>query len=223
MSDPDAHLTDERLVEAYLDGDPAAFRELVERHHDGLLRFLFRLTGDRQMAEDVFQDAFLQVHQSLDTFDLERRFKPWLFTIAANKARDALRRAQRRRAVSLSHSLDSDDDGGGRTLIDLLSIDLPGPGLRLEAEEQSEMVQRAIAGMTPKSREILLMAYFQKLSYQHIAEAFEIPLGTVKSRLHAAVASFAQKWQEQVEARKLGEDSAEAAGRKKRPVSGEPG
>lgn len=188
--------TDEELIEDFLDGDTGAFRLLVERYHDPLLRFLFRLTGERSTAEDVFQDAFLQVHQSIETFDPTRRFKPWLFTIAANKARDTLRKQNRRAAVSLSTKPRDSESG---SLIDLFQIDLPGPEFRLEKEEQGRMVQRAVDAMSPRLREILLLAYFQRMSYQQIAEALDIPLGTVKSRLHAAVAAFARQWQEQAE------------------------
>src|SRR5205085_11705613 len=102
---PDPRLsqyTDEQLVQRYRSGEPAAFEELVRRHHDDLIRFLIRLSGNRAVAEDAFQETFLQVHLSLDTFDATRRFKPWLFTIAANKARDALRRSARRRTLDLS-------------------------------------------------------------------------------------------------------------------------
>ncbi len=191
MPDP-IERNDEELVEDTLDGDAAAFRVLIERYHDPLLRFLIRMTGQREMAEDVFQDAFLQVHQSLESFDTTRRFKPWLFTIAANKARDALRKAQRRNAVSLSTRA---GEGDGDALVDLLELDMPDLDARLQSEELSELVQKAIDGMPPRLREILLLAYFQRLTYAQIADAFEIPLGTVKSRLHAAVASFAKQWE----------------------------
>ncbi|MCA9293080.1 MAG: sigma-70 family RNA polymerase sigma factor [Phycisphaerales bacterium] len=199
MSNEPLGRTDEELVEDYLDGEAGAFRLLVERYYEELIRFLTRMMGDHSAAEDVFQDAFLQAHQALETFDSSRRFRPWLYTIAANKARDALRKAGRRRTVSLSAAV---SDRSGASFVDLMAIDLPGPGFALDQEEQAAMVQRAIDAMTPRLREILLLAYFQKLSYGQIAEFFDIPVGTVKSRLHAAVASFAKRWQEQVEARK---------------------
>ncbi|MDX2114515.1 MAG: sigma-70 family RNA polymerase sigma factor [Planctomycetota bacterium] len=196
------HRTDEELVEDYLDGDVGAFRLLIERHHDSLLRFLFRLTGNRQTAEDAFQDAFLQVHQSLESFDRTRSFKPWLFTIAANKARDALRKIQRRSAISLSARASSASGDEGDALVDLMAINLPGPDLPLEEREQSRLVQSAVDAMPPRMREILLLAYFQRMSYQQIAEQLSIPVGTVKSRLHAAVASFAKAWEAQTRAEK---------------------
>lgn len=190
--------SDEQLVEDYLEGDSSAFRTLIDRYHDGLMRFLRRMTGSHAVAEDVFQDTFLQIHQSIETFDTSRRFKPWLFTIAANKARDALRRNKRRKAQSLSAHAAED----GPSFVDLMAVDLPGPGLPLEDAERNALVQEALDAMPLRQREILLLAYFQRLSYQQIADVFDIPLGTVKSRLHAAVGSFAKRWQAQIDARR---------------------
>ena len=186
---------DEQLLEAYRGGDLEAFRLLIGRHHDDLLRFLIRLTGDRQAADDVFQEAFLQVHISADTFDPARRFKPWLFTIAANKARDLLRKRVRRQEVDIAAPVGGKGGAGGQTFVDLMQVEVPPPGQGLEARERDELVQRAIDRMPAALKEILLLAYFQRLSYSQIAEELEIPLGTVKSRLHSAVAAFARQWE----------------------------
>jgi RNA polymerase sigma-70 factor (ECF subfamily) len=173
---------------------------LIRRHHDDLLRFLERLVGDKTAAQDVFQDTFLQVHVSADTFDASRRFKPWLFTIAANKARDLLRKNNRRRTLDLSAPVGgssgsggSGDDGQTR-FIDLMEISVIQPQDAAQRVELQAAVQAAVQRLSPTLREVLLLAYFQKLSYSQIADALEIPLGTVKSRLHAAVAAFAKSW-----------------------------
>ncbi len=190
--------SDEALFEVYRRGDLGTLRLLIERHQEDLLRFLVRLMGDRQLAEDVFQDAFLQVHQSADTFDATRKFRPWLFTIAANKGRDLLRKKGRRQEVDLHAPVSGPGGGageGGRTMyVDLMEIDIPTPGSAIENEERDGLVQRALGDMPYALREILLLAYFQRLSYSQIAAELGIPLGTVKSRLHSAVASFATKW-----------------------------
>lgn len=194
MADPSptsAQPTDEALLKRHIDGDAGALRTLIERHHDALLRFLIRFMGDRQAAEDVFQDAFLQVHLSAQTFDLTRRFKPWLFTIAANKGRDH-RRRRRRAMLELSAPVDS--DSGGQSFVDLMAVDVESPTAGLDDRERDALVQRAVDQMPEHLREILLLAYFQRLPYAVIADALDIPLGTVKSRLHAAVASFARQW-----------------------------
>ncbi|MBL8763716.1 MAG: sigma-70 family RNA polymerase sigma factor [Phycisphaerae bacterium] len=198
---PEAERSDERLLEAYREGESGALAELIRRFHDDLMRFLIRLMGDRTLAEDVFQETFIQVHLSADSFDASRRFKPWLFTIAANKARDQLRKSARRRTVDLSAPIgggkggSNSGDGDGRTYIDLMEIDVPDPSDGIQAEERERMVQRAIDQLPHPLKEILLLAYFQRLSYSQIADSLEIPLGTVKSRLHAAVAGFAKHWQ----------------------------
>jgi RNA polymerase sigma-70 factor (ECF subfamily) len=197
LADQVERRSDEDLLAAYRTGDNAAFAALVRRHHDDLIRFLLRLTGSRAAAEDAFQETFLQVHLSAEMFDPTRRFKPWLFTIAANKARDALRRNTRRKALDLSAPISgggSGGDGQGRTYVDLLEIDVDPPGAALDKEERDRLVQSALDELPFALREILLLAYFQRLSYNQIADALGIPLGTVKSRLHAAVAAFARKW-----------------------------
>lgn len=190
-----APLTDEALFDRYRSGENEAFRTLIDRHHDDLLAFLYRLVGDRQAAEDVFQEAWVQVHLSADTFDRERTFRPWLFTIAANKGRDYLRKKGRRQTVDLSAPVRSDASGSA-TFIDLMEVDVPAPDEAMRSAERDAMVQRAVQDMSPQLREILLLAYFQRLSYAQIADDLGIPLGTVKSRLHAAVASFAQRFKQ---------------------------
>lgn len=186
--------TDEQLIENYRDGDDAAFRSLIDRHQGALLRFLIRFLGNRTVAEDVFQETFIKVHISAATFDTSRRFKPWLFTIAANTARDYRRKEARRPTVGYSAPIRS--GGESRPFVDLMAIDLPGPEARLDTNEQSDQVQGVIDTMAPHLREILLMSYFQRMSYAQVADALEIPLGTVKSRLHSAVAAFGRAWQE---------------------------
>ncbi len=187
--------SDEQLVESYRTAQDAgaaeAFATLVDRYTQELFHFLVRFVGNRASAEELFQEVFLQVHLSADSFDVERRFKPWLFTIAANKARDFLRRNNRRQATPLS-ALCTDEDGQG--YLDLLEIDLPLPDEVSDQNEMRELVRQVIETMPDHLREVLLMAYFHRFAYKEIASMLDIPLGTVKSRLHAAVACFAEAW-----------------------------
>ena len=187
-------LTDEALLENYRQGDHRAFQELFSRYRNELLHFLIRFLGSRAAAEDVFQETFLQIHISADTFDTDRRFKPWLFTIAANKARDHHRKHGRRTPMSLSASISGPSGDDGRRFVDLLEDDLPGPDAPLLDSERSRIVKTVVDALPPHLREILLLSYFQRMSYNQIAETLEIPLGTVKSRLHTAVAAFAKTW-----------------------------
>lgn len=189
-------MTDEALLEAVAAGDREAMRDLVERYRGELLNFLTRFLGSRAAGEDVFQEAFLQVWMSADTFDPTRRFKPWLFTIAANKARDHHRRHARRQFLSLSAQVGSGDGDDGAAFVDLMAGDDPDPGLPIATEERQDLVRGVVDELPPHLREILLLSYFQRMSYAQVAGTLGIPLGTVKSRLHAAVGAFAKAWQE---------------------------
>ncbi len=190
LPSPEVDRIDERLLVASRSGDREAFRQLMERHRADLLRFLVRFLGSRSAADDVFQDTFLQVHLAAQSFDAERRFRPWLFAIAANKARDFHRRQRRRATASLSSPIGDGDS----SLVDLLAGDTESPASPTEAREIQFAVKKVVDELPVHYREILLLSYFQRMSYQQIAECLGIPLGTVKSRLHAAVAHFAGAW-----------------------------
>ncbi len=185
--------SDETLLDSYRRGNRADFTRLVERYQRELFHFLIRFLGDRAAAEDVFQETFLQVHQSADSFDPQRRFRPWLFTIAANKARDLMRSQARRPVNPLQASISPTDEESGQ-FIDMIESVTQSPGARLEKEELQRQVQQAILNMPDHLREILLLSYFHQFPYRQIGDILNIPLGTVKSRLHAAVAHFADKW-----------------------------
>lgn len=191
--------SDETLVSRYVKGDRSALRTLIDRHKNDLLRFLTRLTGDRDAAEDAFQETFLQFHLSARRFDPSRKFKPWIFTIAANKARDAMRRKGRRPALGLSAPVGGSGGGSPIEFVDLMEMPGPRPEADLDAREQQELVAKAMDSLSFTLREVLLLAYFQRLSYAQIAEDLDIPLGTVKSRLHSAVATFAKNYGKLVE------------------------
>ena len=186
-----ANSTDEELVAAHLRGHAQAFPILMERYRPELHGFLQRFIGSRAAAEDVFQDTFLQIHLSAAAFDPNRVFRPWLYTIAANKARDWYRKDRRRRGVSLQTPIGEDGEG---QLIDLFAADIHQPAQPLTLREESALVKKAVDALPTLHREILVLAYFQKMNYQQIAEILQIPLGTVKSRLHSAVAAFADRW-----------------------------
>ena len=185
--------TDEELLAAHIDGDSSAFQDLMGRYNNDLLHFLIRFVGSTAAAEDVFQETFLQIHISAETFDPSRRFKPWLFTIAANKGRDWHRNHSKRTVLSLSQEIGG--DGEGTRFIDLMEADQELPDAKLLDSEQKDSIRKAVDELPSHLREILLLSYFQQMSYVQIADSLQIPLGTVKSRLHSAVAAFSQAWQ----------------------------
>lgn len=187
--------SDRELLAAHLDGDEAAFARLAERYAGGLFGFLFRFVNDAALADDLVQETFLQVHQAAESFDLSRPLKPWLYTIAANKARDLLRSRARRpeRSINAPASSRTGDDAGGGLLDALESEETPTAD-EIDAEERREQVRRIIDKMPEHLRMILMLGYYQQLPYAEIAEILDIPVGTVKSRLHSAVNHFARLW-----------------------------
>lgn len=185
--------TDEQLLAEYVAGQPDGFELLVRRHSQELFRFLVRFTGNAAAAEDIVQEAFLQVHLSAASFDRSRRFKPWLFTIAANKARDLLRSRSRRPEVPLDANVGSADEEGQRFL-DFLADTSNIPSAVMERDEEQEFIRSVLAGIPDHLREVLILSYYHRFPYKEIAEILGIPLGTVKSRLHAAVGTFGQAY-----------------------------
>jgi RNA polymerase sigma-70 factor (ECF subfamily) len=185
--------TDEQLLADYRNGDKSAFAQLVNRYQRELYHFLVRFLGNRASAEDVFQETFLQVHQSAEQFDPQRRFRPWLFTIAANKARDLIRSQARRPTNPLQASISPGEEESGE-FIDLMQSTSDLPSDPMERQELQELVHNTVTSMPEHLREILLLSYFHQFPYKQISEILDIPLGTVKSRLHAAVAHFADRW-----------------------------
>ena len=185
--------TDAELLNSYAAGDQAAFSIIVTRYKDGLYAFLKKFLNRQDLIEDVFQETFLQLFTSRESFDPARPLRPWLFTIAANKAKDALRKQQRTAAISIGAIANSDEMSFDDAL-NTITSDNVVPYDNLERDESAVLVRGVIADIPENLREILILAYFNKFSYKQMSQILSIPIGTVKSRLHTAVARFAKDW-----------------------------
>src|SRR5512136_1526547 len=197
MNRPFEKLTDAELMQRFVEGDEDAFREIVNRYKNSLYAFLKQFLNQSDLVEDVFQETFLQLFTSRESFDPSRPLRPWLFTIAANKAKDALRKSQRTSAVPIGTMTEGEDMSFDEVL-NALTSDTAVPYDEVERNETAEQVSDVIANMPENLREILILAYYQKFSYKHLSAALSIPIGTVKSRLHTAVARFARDWKASV-------------------------
>jgi RNA polymerase sigma-70 factor, ECF subfamily len=180
--------SDEKLLLTYRERrDDASFRELVQRYSVELYGYLRHYLGDVQMAEDVFQQTFLQVHLKCDQFEAGRKVRPWLYTVATNQAIDCQRRNRRHRMRSLDRSAAKNEEGESETMVDLLGSHNAGPATDAESAEQNDTLRRAVAALPESSRQVVTLVYFQGLKYREAAHVLGIPAGTVKSRLHAAM------------------------------------
>jgi RNA polymerase sigma-70 factor (ECF subfamily) len=188
-------LTDEQIMARYKkDGCRNLFAQLVRRYERELYSYLRRYVGNAEMAEDVFQATFLQVHLKCDRFDDNRRFRPWLYTVATNQAIDAQRRQKRHRMVSLDQTNTSQDSVDIGSLINLLEGNDGDPLEHVAQLERGQWVQQAVSELSTQMRGVIDLVYYQGMKYREAADILGVPVGTVKSRLHAAVVKLNEVW-----------------------------
>ncbi|HET7789330.1 MAG TPA: sigma-70 family RNA polymerase sigma factor [Gemmatimonadales bacterium] len=159
---------DRALVGRYLEDDRDAAGPLVDRYQKRLFNVALRMLGNVQDAEDVTQTVFLNAFHRLRTYDPRYKFFSWIYRMAVNESLNLLKR--RRPTVSL------EDD-----------LDLPAPGAAADrATEAEDRVGRALMGLKPDDRAVVVLRHFVSFSYQEIAEVLQVPVQTVKSRLFTA-------------------------------------
>jgi RNA polymerase sigma-70 factor (ECF subfamily) len=185
---------DEELMVRVRDGDDiSAFETLVHRYERPLFNYLNRYLRNPQLAEEVFQNAFARVYEKRSYFTEDRRFRPWLYSIATNQAVDELRKEGRHHAASLDQKR-TEGEGGQVSLLDLLESATPSPPEQMETEERRAWARRAIDNLPDYLRVVVLLVYFQGLKYREAAEILDIPVGTVKSRLNSALSQLSEAW-----------------------------
>jgi RNA polymerase sigma-70 factor (ECF subfamily) len=187
-------VTDEQLLLDYRKtGDRELYAQLVYRYERELFGYLRRYLGSAEMAEDVFQAAFLAVHLKCETFQEGRRFRPWLYTIATNAAIDARRRNKRHRTVSLDTPREQDNEDVGR-LVNLLESSDPDPSSAAVSAERNRLVRETLDKLPESMTAIIHLVYYQGMKYREAAEVLDIPVGTVKSRLNSAITKLTDVW-----------------------------
>ena len=187
-------MTDEELLIRFRDsGDREAFEQLVHRYERELFSYLRRYLGDAELAEDTFQAAFLQVFLKVEQFEVGRRFRPWLYTVATNQAIDAQRRNKRHRTISLDRQHSGDDESVGK-LVDLLAADTPDPLANANGTERRDWVRQAVTQLPESMQSVVNLVYYQGMKYREAADVLGVPVGTVKSRLHTAILKLNESW-----------------------------
>lgn len=186
--------TDEQLFLSYrATGDREMFAQLVYRYEREIFSYLRRYLGSAETAEDVFQTVFLKVHVRCQMFEEGRRFRPWLYSIATNAAIDCLRKNKNVAKASLNVAGESENEEAG-SLINLLECGEIGPVGSAVREEQTALVRKAVSQLPESLAPVVQMVYFQGMRYQEVADVLSIPVGTVKSRLHAAINRLTDIW-----------------------------
>ena len=164
--------SDHRLLARIRRGDEPAFEQLYRRFKGRVLQLACRFGADRSLAQDVLQEFFRRFLDGLESFELKARFSTYLYPVVKNITREQLRRARREPA------LDADLEAG---------LPAPEPGAAASAADD---LRAALAILSAEAREILILRYTDGLSLQEIAETLGRPLGTIKSRLHAALTAL---------------------------------
>lgn len=163
--------TDETLALGVQQGQAEAMQMLVERYYAALLAYAYRLCmGQQQLAEDLTQETFLRVLRGIGSYHYPHPFKPWIYTIATNVARNHFNKADTRYTASTDENFDAADES-------------EQPEETILREDAAQTVLYALQRLPNHQREVLVLFYYQELSQQEIAATLNIPLGTVKSRL----------------------------------------
>jgi len=192
--DPLTTCSDEELLGSFRRGKREAFGVLVRRYQGELFGYLRRYLGDSTLAEDVFQNTFLQVYTKIGKYDPGRPVRPWLYTIATHQAIDALRRQGRQQAVSLEQERVNGTGDELHYLLDMLESRGPDPLEHSQGEEMRQLVRTSVNRLPDFLKQVVILAYYQGLKYKDIADIMDIPVGTVKSRLHAALLRLQEAW-----------------------------
>lgn len=168
------------LVRRCLTGDEEAFRLLVQRHERPVYYLIWRMVSNPEDARDLTQETFVKVFRALDQFDLERPFSFWINKIASNVTIDFIRKRKLRTV-----SIHPDPQEPDRRPLDLPD-DGPLPDERFRLVRQREGLEKLVERLPEHYRVVVHLRHTQQRSYEEIAEMLELPLGTVKARLHRA-------------------------------------
>ena len=183
IADPDR---DPDLLLAYRDGDPDAFQALVAHYQDRMVQFFYRLCWDRDRAEDLCQDLFLKLMQGCRRYRPEGKLSTFVYRVATNLWIDHYRSQRPHRRL---FSLD-------QATLDMPVLEVaghePDPSAKASDDEERARLRRAMESLTAPHRIVFELAVYQERPYAEIGQLLDIPVGTVKSRMHNAVAALKQ-------------------------------
>jgi len=177
--------TDKELVRLSRRGDERAARELVHRFERPVYSIVYRMVRDRELAEDLAQDAFVRTFNHLDRYDSRYKFSSWLFKIAYNLTVDHLRKRELQ-TISVHGAPDAVTQERQEATSLTLQSDEESPDDRLVAKELAGELEDAIAGLREDYRTAILLRHVEGRPYEEIAEIMDIPLGTVKTYIFRA-------------------------------------
>ncbi len=171
---------DERLIQLAGDGNQSAAEQLFRRYHDRIFSYLIRMIGDRNLAEDAAQEAFIRGFRFLKTYQEQGSFKSWIFRIAH---REGLRMLKREKRHGMTAANPDTDGQAEREVAD----PSPSPSEILMQQEQARRLERALEHLTDPEKQVVLLRLHEGLPFEDIARIMRCPLNTVLGRMHNAV------------------------------------
>lgn len=160
-------------------GDQNAFAEIVEFYKDKVFQICYRMLGNRHEAEDIAQEAFIRAYVNIHSYDLNKKFSTWLYRIATNLSIDRIRKKKP------DYYLDAELAGSdGLTMYSQIAADAALPEDELETMELQELIQSEIMKLPDKYRSVIVLKYIEEFSLKEISEILDLPVGTVKTRIH---------------------------------------
>ena len=166
-------------IKKVIKGDQNAFGEIVELYKDKVFQLCFRMLGNRHEAEDIAQEAFIRAYVNINSFNINLKFSTWLYRIATNLCIDRIRKKKP------DYYLDAEVSGtDGLTMYSQIAADTTLPEDELQSLELQEMIQKEISKLPEKYRSVIVLKYIEELSLNEISEILDLPLGTVKTRIH---------------------------------------
>ncbi|MEC0406415.1 RNA polymerase sigma factor SigW [Bacillus velezensis] len=160
-------------------GDQNAFAEIVDLYKDKIYQLCYRMLGNVHEAEDIAQEAFIRAYVNIDSFDINRKFSTWLYRIATNLTIDRIRKKKP------DYYLDAEVAGAeGLTMYSQIAADGVLPDDAVLSLELSDTIQKKILKLPDKYRTVIVLKYIDELSLIEIGEILNIPVGTVKTRIH---------------------------------------
>ena len=173
-----------RIIREVLQGRTEAFARLVDHYKQPVFNLAYRMTGSRQDAEDLSQETFLKAFLGLKRFDLQRRFFPWLFTIAVNTVRNHLKKTASNPTAPSAAGMP-----------DLLSGSAGNPEKRLTDKQQRIQISDALQQLPIEQREAVVLRYYQDLAFDDIAVVCDVTLSTAKMRVYRGIQHLARIWE----------------------------
>ncbi len=177
----DSRAEDSRLIQEALAGNDKSYKRLMNKYHDAIFNFIFKMVHDRQQVEDLTQEAFIKAFASLKNFNDEYAFSTWLYKIATNNSIDFIRK-RKLQTYSIDKPIESKDGD--------YTFELPDESYEADkgmiSDQKTKLLNEAIAKLPEKYKKVIRLRHVEEQSYEEIAEALKLPIGTIKAHIFRA-------------------------------------